>query len=122
MDKTFDTGFQLNKCAIIGDVGNAAFHFRPNWEFAFDIFPWIRQKLLHAKRNTLGFSIKANDLNLDSFTNLQGLRWMADALPCNIGHMQQAVNTAKIDKGAVIGDVLDHTLKNLTFLQIRDKL
>ena len=47
---------------------------------------------------------------------------MADALPCNIGDMQQAVNATKIDKGAVIGDVLDHTLKNLTFLQIRDKL
>ncbi len=47
---------------------------------------------------------------------------MADALPCNISHVQQAVNAAKINERTVIGDILDHTLKNLTFLQVRDQL
>ncbi len=72
MDKTLNTGFQFNECAVIGDVGDAAFHFGTDREFAIDIFPRIRQKLLHAKRDTLCLSIKADHLNLDSFADLQG--------------------------------------------------
>ncbi len=36
--------------------------------------------------------------------------------------MQQAVNTAQIDEGAVFGDVLDHALDGLTFRQVGDDL
>ncbi|CAI8208555.1 MAG: Uncharacterised protein [SAR116 cluster bacterium] len=46
---------------------------------------------------------------------------MADPLPRDIGDMQQTVHTTQIDERAVIGDVLDHTLKDLAFLEVRDK-
>ena len=122
MDKTFDTGFKFYKRTIIGDVGDPAFHFCANREFAFDISPWIRQQLFHAKRNTLGFGVKADHLNFDCFTNLQGFRRMADALPGNVGDVQQAVNAAKVNKRAIIGDVFHHALQHLTFLQVRHQL
>ncbi len=35
--------------------------------------------------------------------------------------MQQAVDTAEIDEGAVIGDVLDHALQGLAFLEVGDQ-
>ena len=43
---------------------------------------------------------------------------MADALPCDIGNVEQTVNAAKINKCTVVGDVFHHTLQHLTFLQI----
>ena len=36
---------------------------------------------------------------------------MVDALPCDIGDVQKAVDTAEIDERAVIGDVLDDALR-----------
>ena len=36
--------------------------------------------------------------------------------------MQQAVDTAEIDEGAVIGDVLDHAFEHLPLVQVRDQL
>ena len=71
VNKTFNTSFKLYKSAVIGDVGDTAFHLRTDWEFAFDIFPWVRHKLLHAQRNTLCFSIKADNLHFYGFPNLQ---------------------------------------------------
>ena len=46
---------------------------------------------------------------------------MADPLPRDIGDMQQTVHTTQIDERAVICDVLDHTLKDLALLKVRDK-
>ena len=43
---------------------------------------------------------------------------MIDALPGNIGDMQQAINTAQINECTIIGDIFDHPLQNLTFLQV----
>ena len=46
---------------------------------------------------------------------------MVDALPRNIRDVQQTIDTAKINEGAVVGDVLDHALQNLIFLQTSDQ-
>ena len=43
---------------------------------------------------------------------------MVNPLPRDIGNVQQAVNAAKINKGTVIGDVLDDTVEHLTFFQV----
>ena len=122
VDKAFDTGFQLDERAVVGDVGDTAFQLRANRELALDALPWVGLQLLHAERDTLGLRVEADDLYLDGLADLQGLGRVADALPCDVGDMQQAVNTAKVDERTVIGDVLDHTLKNLAFLQVRDQL
>ena len=47
---------------------------------------------------------------------------MADAPPGHIGDVQQAVNAAKVDKGAIVGDILDHAFDNLIFRQLGDDL
>ncbi|CAI8208507.1 MAG: Uncharacterised protein [SAR116 cluster bacterium] len=73
MDKTFDTGFQLDKRAVVGDVGDAAFQLRTNRELALDALPRVRLQLLHAKRDTLCLRVEADDLYLDGFANLQCL-------------------------------------------------
>src|SRR3546814_8294608 len=42
-------------------------------------------------------------------------------LVAKIRDVQQAINAAQVNKGAIIGDVLDHALDNLAFMQGLDK-
>ena len=122
MHQTFDAGFQLHKGAVVGDVADATGKAGANRIFGIDAIPGIGLKLLHAKRNTLGFGIEADDLNLDRLANRQNLARMVDPAPGDIGDMQQTVNAAQIDKGAIIGEVLDHALDDLTFGQAGQQL
>src|SRR3546814_8750701 len=47
---------------------------------------------------------------------------MVDALPGDVGDVQQAVHAAEIDEGAVVGDVLHHASQHLAFLQVGHQL
>ena len=47
---------------------------------------------------------------------------MVDAPPGDVGDVQQPVDAAEIDKSAVIGNVLDHTIENLAFFEAGDQL
>ena len=52
----------------------------------------------------------------------QRLGRVVDALPGDVGDVQQAVDAAQIHERAVIGDVLDHAVEDLAFLQAGDQL
>ena len=122
MDQAFDAGFQFHKRTVIGDVADTAGILGADRVFQLHAFPRIRIELLHTERNTLGFGIVANDLNLDGLANRQSFGRMVDATPRDIGDMQQTIDTAEIDERAVIGDVLDHAFENLAFLEVGEKL
>ena len=47
---------------------------------------------------------------------------MLDSLPRHIGDVQQAVYATQVDKGTVIGEVLDNTFNNHAFGQVRQQL
>ena len=117
VDKTFDAA-EFNECTVVG--GHAAFELRADRELALDAFPRIRLQLLHAERDTLCLRVEADVVPRRS--PIAGLPTDGHTLPGDVGHMQQAVNAAKIDEGAVIGDVLDHALEDLTFLEVRYQL
>jgi hypothetical protein len=42
---------------------------------------------------------------------------VADAPPGHVGDVQQAVDAAEVDEGAVLGDVLDHAVDDRAFAQ-----
>ena len=46
---------------------------------------------------------------------------MVDAPPGDIGDVQQPIDAAEIDEGAVVGDVLHHAVEDLAFLQALDQ-
>ena len=48
---------------------------------------------------------------------MQRLGRVVDAPPGDVGDVQQAVDAAEIDEGAVIGDVLDDAVEDLAFLE-----
>ena len=122
MDEAFDAVFKLDERAVVGDVGDVAPNPGANRIFAGDAFPWILVELLHAERNALGLGIDADDLHLHGLADGQDIGGMIDALPGDVGDMEQAVDAAQIDEGAVIGDVLDHAVNHLAFGKILHQL
>ncbi len=118
VDQAFDAGFQLNKCAIIGDVGHATHMSAFQRVLGSDQIPRIFLKLLHAQGNTMGFLVDLDDLNLDGLADGKNFRRVVHTAPGHVGHVQQAVYAAKVHKRTVFGDVLDHTIDCLTFGEV----
>ena len=53
---------------------------------------------------------------------LHDLARMGDASPCHVGDMQEPVDAAEIDEGAIVGDVLDHAVDDLALFEAGDDL
>src|SRR4029077_16812524 len=122
VDEPFDPGLQLDKGAVVGNVGHAAAELGAGRVLEIHTLPRIGLELLHAEREAWRLRIEANDLNLDGLADRQRLRRMVDAAPGNVGDMEQPVDPTEIDEGAVIGNVLDHPAEDLAFLQAGDEL
>src|SRR5665213_1547544 len=122
MDEAFDAGLQFDESAVIGDVGDTALELGRGRVFELDAFPRIGLELLHAERDALRLGIEADDLDLHGLADMERLGRVIDAPPGDVGDVEQAVDAAQIDKGAVIGDVLDHAGEHLAFLERGDQL
>jgi hypothetical protein len=120
VDQAFDARLDFDERTVVGDVRNRAGDLLANRVLGADAVPRIGLKLLHAERDTMGFLVDADDLNLDGLTDRQDLRRMVDAAPCHVGDMQQAVDAAEVDERTVVGDVLDHALDRLTLFEVLD--
>ena len=94
----------------------------PGRIFGGDTFPGIGLELLHAEADALGLGVEADDLHLDRLADGQRLGRVVDALPGDVGDVEQAVDAAEIDERAVVGDVLDHAVEDLAFLEALDQL
>ena len=46
---------------------------------------------------------------------------MIDATPCDVGHVQQAVDATEVHEGAIVGDVLDDAVDDLAFAEVGDE-
>jgi len=117
VDQTLDAGFQLNEGAVVGDVGDRALEARADRVLGLDAGPRICLQLLHAEADALRLRIDAHDLHLDGIADIDDLARVIDAPPGHVGDVQQTVDAAEIDEGAVIGDVLDNAVDDLALLQ-----
>ena len=76
------------------------------------------------ERDALGLGVEADHLDLDVLADIQ--RFFGGVIDPAARAMsvtvQQAVDPAQIDKGAVIGDVLDDAVQDLAFLEAGDQL
>src|SRR6516162_7883713 len=121
VDQPFDPWLQLNKGAVIGDVGDAAAEPGPGRIFELYTLPRIRLELLHTERDALRLGVEANDLDLYGLADIERLRRVVDAAPGDVGDMQQPIDPAEVYKGAVIGDILDDAVENLALLEAGDE-
>ena len=121
VDQALDAGLQLDEGAIFGDVGDAALEHAADRIFGRGALPGIALELLHAERDALGVAVDADDLHLDRVADVDHLARVADALVADVGDVEQAVDAAEIDEGAVIGDVLDHAVDDLALGEAQDQ-
>src|SRR6185295_6175155 len=89
--------------------------------FGAGAVPRIAFQLLHAQADALGVAVDADDLHLHGVADVDQLARVADALVADVGDVEQAVDAAEIDEGAVIGDVLDHAVDDLAFGEAHDQ-
>jgi hypothetical protein len=115
--QAFDTLLDFDKSTVVGQVGHLAEKAGGRRVAARDANPRVFAKLLETQRNAVLFLIELQDLGLDFVANSKHLGWVTNATPCQIRDVQQPVNTAEINEGTVIGDVLDHALDDATLLE-----
>ena len=122
MDEAFDAVLELDERTVIRDVRDATLDLRAQRILGADAIPRILVELLHAKRDALRIGIDADDLHLHMLADGQYVAWMIDALPGDVGHMQETVDTAQIDERAVVGNIFDDAVNNLALGKILNKL
>ena len=118
MHKTFNTVFKFYEGTVISDVGNLTFELGTDWVLGFDRIPRIVRKLLHAKADALSFRVDANDLYFHGFADRQHFTWVVHTAPADVSDVQQAVDTAEVNEGTIVSDVLNNTLNRITFFDL----
>src|SRR6202011_4893251 len=122
VDQALDARLELDEGTVVGDVGDPARELHADRIFRLDALPGIGFELLHAERDAVRLVIDPDDLHLDGLADREDLARVVDAPPGDVGDMQEAVDAPEIDKGAVIGDVLDDAVDDLAFLEALDEL
>ena len=122
VDQTLDARLELDERAVVGDVGDPAGELGADRIFELDALPGIGLELLHAERDALGLAVEADHLDLDLLADAQHLGRVVDPAPGDVGDVEQAVEAAEVDEGAVVGDVLDHAGQHLALLEGRQQL
>src|SRR5437870_3136437 len=77
--------------------------------------PRIRRQLFHAQGNALFLAVELEHDDFDFFADSDDLRRVIDAPPGHVADVENAVDAAEIDEGAIAGNVLhcafeDHAL------------
>ncbi len=118
MHQAFDAILDLHEGAVVGDVRDLAEHAGVRGITAGDVLPGIRTQLLQAQRNARALAVELQDTYFHFLADLHHFRRMLDALPRHVGDVQQAVDAAEVDEGAVVGEVLHRAFHHRAFGQV----
>src|SRR5437016_5930099 len=103
--QTIDAILNLDKCAEVGHVADAAFNLSPNRELIMQAVPWIRRQLPHAQRNSALLRKHVEHDALDLIVHIDQLRRMLHPLrPSHLADMDQAFDALlQFHERAVVG-------------------
>ncbi len=110
VNQAFNTWLEFNKCAVIGDVGDLAKQASALWVAAVHAHPWVVAHLFQTQGHAIFLGVKLENLSHNFLASRHYFAWVTHAAPRHIGDMQQAINSAQVNKCTVFGDVLDHAL------------
>ena len=113
---------QFDERTVGQNVDNLARNLGPDGVLGADVLPGAGRFLLQPEGDLFLFVIDVQNDHFQFVIDLHHLSRMVDSTPAHIGDVQQAVDSAEVNKCTKVGDVLDHTLAQLTdfeFLQQR---
>ena len=122
VDKTLYTWLDLYESAIVSDEDNLTLDNVAFLDVGVEIVPRMRGELLVTKGDSLLLRIELLDNDLDLLVEGNNLLWIVDPAPREVSDVDETVNTAEVNEDSVVGDVLDGTLKDLSFLKFADEL
>ena len=122
MDKTLDTGLDLNEGAVVSDQDNLTLDSVTDLDILVEIVPRMRSELLVTEGDPLLAGIELLDDDLDLLVQGDNLLRIVDSTPAEVSDVDETVNTTEVNEDTVVGDVLDSTLKDLSLLELADEL
>jgi len=84
--------------------------------------PGVFLDLLQAQADPLGLGVELEDRDADLVADVEDLARVAHVTPAHVGDVQQTVDAAQVDEGAVVGQVLDHAGQDRTLLELLEGL
>ena len=118
VDQPLDAGLEFDEGAVVGDVGDAALELGADRILRLDALPRVVEQLLHAERDAVRLVVDLDDLDLHLLADIEHLGRVIDPAPGDVGDVQQAVDAAEVDEGAVVGDVLHHAVDDLALFEV----
>src|SRR5512138_42131 len=122
VDEPLDALLQLDERAVVREADDLALHARADRVLLVGAVPRILLDLLEAEADALGGRVELEDDDPDLLAHLEHLARVADAAPGHVGDVQEAVDAAEVDEGAVVGEVLDHALEDRPLLEVLEGL
>src|SRR5216684_1580604 len=122
VDQPLDAFFQLDECAVVGDAHHLAGEARSDRITLGGTRPRVGHDLLHPERDAFARRVVFEHDHLDLVTDLDRFGGMLEAAPRHVGDMQQAVDSAKVDEGAVVSDVLDGAFEDHALFEHLERL
>src|SRR5574341_982126 len=121
MHQALDARLDFDEGAVVGDRNHFALDARTDGEAFNRRRPRIGNQLFVTQTDALFVAVEFKNFDLNVLADLEQFVRVLDAAPRHVGYVEQAVQTAKINKRAVFGDVLDLTFDDDAFFQIPER-
>ena len=121
VNEALDALLQLDEGSVVRDRHDLPTNPGTDRVLLVDVGPRVRQKLLEAQRDTLAVPIDVQDLYVEIRADIHDLGGMSHPPPRHVGDVEQAVESAQIDKRAEVGDVLDDSFPDLPDQELLDQ-
>src|SRR5450432_2232459 len=118
VDQPLDALLELDEGAVVLERDDLAPDHRTRRILLLRVGPRILADLLEPEADPFGLDVELQDLDPHMIAHLEELRGVRDAAPRHVRDVQEPVDAAQIDEGAVLGEVLDDALDDLPFLQL----
>src|SRR5512147_1122757 len=117
MYKAFYAMFQFDERPAFRQAHHLAAHPGADRIPLSNCKPWILRLLLDPERYFLLFPVVLEHHHLNLIPDPENLGWMGYPAPGHIGNMEQSIDATKINKGSILGDILNDTAHNLALSQ-----
>src|SRR5215475_6587141 len=118
MHQTFDPRFEFDKSAVIGQRDYLPSNSRPDRITLDRCRPRVRDQLFVSEADALFVLIELEHFHLNRLADSEQFVWILDATPRHIGDVQQTIESAEINEGAIFRNILDLTFDDDSLFEV----